>query len=192
MTSDVLNQAGRPVPSRGGGLVRLASVVLGIAAFAVGVLLLANPATAARSLAVLVCLALVVGGLLEIANARETAHRWPGLLLGAVLVVGGVLAVAWPSATLWSLAVITGVSLVVHGLGRIAVAVADRATEPGWGWSAVAGVLNVVVGILALVWPAATVRILSLLLGVQVIVFGFVLAVTALVRRPQRPVSPQA
>ena len=56
------------------------------------------------------------------------------------------------------------------------------------GWSAVAGVLNVVVGILVLAWPTATVRVL----GVQVIVFGFVLAVTALVRRPQRPVPPQA
>jgi uncharacterized membrane protein HdeD (DUF308 family) len=54
-----------------------------------------------------------------------------------------------------------------------------RSEVPGWGWLALAGVFNIVVGILALAWPEATVLVLSLLLGAQVIVFGLFLLVAA-------------
>jgi uncharacterized membrane protein HdeD (DUF308 family) len=80
---------------------------------------------------------------------------------------------------LWTLAVLTGLSLIVQGIARTALAFAGRAEIPGWGWVAVAGAFNIVVGILALAWPEATVLVLSLLLGAQIIVFGLFLLVAA-------------
>ena len=38
---------------------------------------------------------------------------------------------------------------------------------------------NILVGIIALAWPEATVLVLSLLLGAQIIVFGLVLLIAA-------------
>jgi uncharacterized membrane protein HdeD (DUF308 family) len=45
-------------------------------------------------------------------------------------VVGGLLAASWPNVTVWTLALLRGVSLLVHGAVRIIVAVADRAALP--------------------------------------------------------------
>jgi uncharacterized membrane protein HdeD (DUF308 family) len=153
--------------------------VLGVAAVVVGLVLTFNPFAAARTLGLLLGLALVITGCLEIAVGWDSGHRTRGALLGAVLVVGGLLAAFWPGVTVWTLAVLTGVSLLLHGIGRIALAFAARAEVPGWGWLAVAGALNVVVGILALAWPEATVLVLSLILGAQIVVFGVLLLISA-------------
>jgi uncharacterized membrane protein HdeD (DUF308 family) len=161
------------------GMARVGMGVFGAAAVVVGGVLLFNPYAAVRTLALLLGLALVIGGCLEIALGWESDRLGPAVVLGGVLVVGGLLAAFWPGVTVWTLAVLTGVSLLVHGLTRIALAIAGRGVIPGWGWLALAGVVNVVVGILALAWPEATVLVLSVLLGLQVLAFGVIVLVTA-------------
>ena len=54
-----------------------------------------------------------------------------------------------------------------------------RSEVRGWGWLAFAGVVSVVAGIAALVWPEARVFVLSLILGFQVLTFGVCLLVVA-------------
>jgi uncharacterized membrane protein HdeD (DUF308 family) len=147
----------------------------------VGVVLLANPAAAARTLALLLGLSLVVAGALEIALGWDTDRRGLTTVLGGVLVVGGLLAAFWPDVTLWTLAVVTGISLLVHGLARIAVALLARAEIPGWGWLVLAGAVNAAFGIVVLTWPEATVLVLSLLLGAQVLAFGALVLAAAFV-----------
>jgi uncharacterized membrane protein HdeD (DUF308 family) len=179
MTADVSSSYPNAPTAGHGGAGRTVMAVLGGAAVVVGVVLLFNPVAAARTLALLLGLALVIGGCLEIASGWDSDRRIPEIVLGAVLVVGGLLAALWPGVTLWTLAVLTGVSLLLHGVGRVVLAFAVRREIPTWGWLALAGVLNIVVGILALAWPEATVLVLSLLLGAQILVFGVVLLIAA-------------
>jgi uncharacterized membrane protein HdeD (DUF308 family) len=171
--------AGAP-PARHTG-VRVAVGLLGLAALVVGIVLLFHPVSAAHALALLIGLAFVVAGLLEVAVGWSSGHRTSALVLGALLVIAGVLAAAWPGATLWTLVLITGLSLIVHGIARVALAIAARSEIPGWGWLAFAGVVNVLVGVLAIAWPEATVFVLSFILGLQVAVFGLVLVCAAFV-----------
>jgi uncharacterized membrane protein HdeD (DUF308 family) len=166
-------------PAKHSGVGRVGVAVFGIAAVVVGGVLLFNPFAAARTLALLIGLALVIGGCLEVAFSWDSDRRAIAVLPGVLLVVAGLLAAFWPGVTLWTLAVLTGVSLLLQGLVRIALAFAGRSEIPRWGWLAVAGAFNVIVGILALAWPEATVLVLSLLLGVQVLVFGVLLVVAA-------------
>jgi uncharacterized membrane protein HdeD (DUF308 family) len=160
---------------------RVAVGLLGLAALVVGVVLLFNPVTAARALALLIGVALVIGGLLELAVGWESEHRWRAFLLGAILVIGGVVAAAWPGPTLFTVALVTGLSLIVHGAVRVGVAVLGRHEVPGWGWLALAGAVNVVVGVIAIAWPQATVFVLSVVLGLQIAVFGLLLLIAAFV-----------
>jgi uncharacterized membrane protein HdeD (DUF308 family) len=172
MTADVSSSySGAPTTGHS-GLARTGLALFGGAAVIVGGILLFNPYAAVRTLALLLGLSLVIGGCLEIALGWESGRRAAAILLGAVLIVGGLLAAFWPEATVWTLAVLTGVSLLVHGLARVAVAFAARAQVPRWGWLALAGAVNVAVGILVLAWPEVTVLILSVMLGVQVLAFG--------------------
>jgi uncharacterized membrane protein HdeD (DUF308 family) len=170
--------AGAP-SARHSGPARTGMAVFGAAALVVGVVLLLNPYAAVRTLALMLGLTLVIGGCMELALGWDSGRRVSSLVLGAILVLGGLLVAFWPDVTVWTLAVLTGVSLLAHGAGRIALAVIGRAEIPGWGWLVMAGVVNILVGILALSWPEATVVVLSLILAVQVLVFGLFLLVAA-------------
>ena len=179
MTADVGNSySGTPAAGHS-GLARTGMLLFGVLAVGVGIFLLLNPFAAVRTLALLLGLSLVVGGCLEIAAGWESRRRASSLVLGAVLIVGGLLVAFWPEVSVWTLAVLTGLSLLLHGIGRIVIAFAARADIPGWGWLALAGAVNVVVGILALAWPEATVLVLSVILGLQVLAFGVLVLVAA-------------
>jgi uncharacterized membrane protein HdeD (DUF308 family) len=188
MTADVSSSYSGAPTSGHSGLARTGMVLFGGAAVVLGVFLLFNPFAAVRTLALLLGLSLVIGGCLEIALGWESGRRASGILLGAVLIVGGLLAAFWPEATVWTLAVLTGVSLLVHGLTRIVLAFAARAEIRGWGWLALAGVVNTVVGIVALAWPEATVVILAVMLGLQVLAFGVLVLLGAFSGSRSHPV----
>jgi uncharacterized membrane protein HdeD (DUF308 family) len=178
MTASVSPADTDPSPSKHTGM-RIVVALIGLATVVVGVVLLFNPVKAAHTLALLLGLAFVLGGLLEIAIGWESRSRWGSVVLGGILVVGGLLAMVWPGVTLWTIALVTGLSLVLHGIGRIVLAVAARHEVTGWLWLALAGAFGVLFGILALAWPEATVLVLSLVLGAQVIVFGVLLMAAA-------------
>jgi uncharacterized membrane protein HdeD (DUF308 family) len=187
MTAGVSSSYSGAPPARYSGAARTGIALLGGAAVVIGLVLMFDVVAAVRTIALIIGLALVVNGCLEIAVGWDSGHRLRGVVLGGVLVAGGLVAAFWPGVTVWTLAVLTGLSLLLHGIGRIAVAFADRAEIPGWGWLALAGAFNVVVGILALSWPEATVRVLCVLLGIEVVVFGLLLLAWAFIGASAQP-----
>lgn len=169
-----------------------AFVALGVVAAVLGLLLVLDLFTAVATLAVLVALGLLVTGigeLLSLGRYRPVLNA----VAGVALVVGGVLALVWPDITLWALAVVVGIDLVVVGVIRIVGALELRGQD--WGWLLAGGVLSVVVGLVALVWPEATILVLGVLLGVRVLLFGieelaFGLALRSLHRTAEPPRAP--
>src|SRR4051794_26208980 len=118
MTANVSDRYADAAPSGTG--MRVVIGVLGLAALVIGIVLLFNPVAAAHTLALLLGLSLVIGGLLEMAVGwGGERRRWASVVLGALLVIGGVLAIVWPHVTLFTVALIVGTSLIVHGALRI-------------------------------------------------------------------------
>lgn len=108
-----------------------AFVALGVVAAVLGLLLVLDLFTAVATLAVLVALGLLVTGigeLLSLGRYRPVLNA----VAGVALVVGGVLALVWPDITLWALALVVGVDLVVVGVIRIVGALELRGQD--WGW----------------------------------------------------------
>ena len=89
------------------------------------------------------------------------------------------------TAAFWAVVINTvfgvGISLLLHGFTRLALAIVGRKEIHRWGWLALAGAVNIVVGIIALAWPGVTIAVLSLVLGFQIIVFGAVLLAVAFI-----------
>jgi uncharacterized membrane protein HdeD (DUF308 family) len=159
----------------------LLSVVLGAALVLLGVWLLANLYESVTVLAVLVGISLIVTGLAEavaLGGSAETGGL--GVLAwvaGGLLVLTGLLLVAWPDATLWAVAVLAGAGLVVAGAVHAVRALADRGGDADRSERLLElgiGALGVVVGVIVLAWPDATLLVLAVLLGVRAIATGLV------------------
>lgn len=150
-------------------------VVGGLAVMVLGVLLLANLFEAATTLALLVAIALAFQGVDEIVNAPRYQPRWPGYILGVLYLITAVWAVSWPGITLWALAVVVGVGFLLSGVVELVMLVRFHHDLP-YRWTFIAlALLTILVGIIALAWPAATILVLAVLLGVRVFIEGLVL-----------------
>ncbi|WIX77793.1 HdeD family acid-resistance protein [Amycolatopsis carbonis] len=121
-----------------------------------------------------------VGGL--VMDPRRT---WPLVLVRGVLaVVFGVIALIWPGVTVLALALVFGVYALVDAVGAFM-----QAFRPGDGAHrfayALLGVLGLAAGVLALVWPGATILVLATLVGAWAVVTGIAEIVAAIRLRKQ-------
>jgi uncharacterized membrane protein HdeD (DUF308 family)/alpha-beta hydrolase superfamily lysophospholipase len=106
-------------------------VAAGLVWIAVGVAVLAWPDLTTRGLAVLVGVALIAGGVLDVAAGirGSTDERLASIVGGASSVVFGVLALSWPSVTVLVIAVVFGFRLVMFGLRLAWSSYRDRAGD---------------------------------------------------------------
>jgi uncharacterized membrane protein HdeD (DUF308 family) len=101
-------------------------------------------------------------------------------LRGVLALIFGVLALVWPGVTVLALALLFAAYAVVDGVGMTVSGLSRGA--PGRRWPYVlAGIVGIVAGVLAALWPAVTALALVLLAGVWAIVTG-VLEIVAAVR----------
>lgn len=93
-------------------------LVGGLVWISLGVVVIAWPGITVRALAVVVGVALVVGGLLDVvAGLRgSTDQRFAAVVSGAASAIFGVLAISWPSVTVLVVAVVFGFRLVQVGV----------------------------------------------------------------------------
>jgi uncharacterized membrane protein HdeD (DUF308 family) len=152
----------------------LLSVLAGVVLVAVGVWMLANLYESVTVLAVLVGLSLIVGGIVEAVALGGAGGLGPvAWVAGGLLVAAGIVVLAWPDATLWTIAILAGAALIVAGLVRAAAALAHR-ERPDWPAGLAVGVLGVVVGAVVLAWPGATLVVLAIVFGIRAVATGLV------------------
>lgn len=145
------------------------SLLIGVPLVVLGLWMLANPFESVAVLAWLVGVSLMIGGLLEIAGLRGAGR--PAWLAGGLLVLAGLVVLAWPDITLGVLAFLAGVSLLLWGGLRLFFAVANHG-RAGWIGELVLAALSLVLGVLILVWPEATVVVIAVFFGVRAILTG--------------------
>ncbi|GAA2590246.1 HdeD family acid-resistance protein [Dactylosporangium fulvum] len=110
-------------------------------------------------------------------------EAWLLGIRGVLAVVFGILAVVWPGVTVIALALLFGVFAIVTGIEQLVHAMrpATGPSNPVTGFAdgkgpriarAVAGVVGIVVGIMAIVWPGITAVALAILVGVWAVLIG--------------------
>ncbi|WP_084958945.1 HdeD family acid-resistance protein [Thermoactinospora rubra] len=83
---------------------------------------------------------------------------WMLLIRGIAAIIFGILAIVWPGITLLALVWLFGAYAVVDGV--FAIGAAFRHSSRSKVWLLVTGVLSVLAGIIALVWPGITALVL--------------------------------
>ncbi len=149
-------------------------LVMGILSVGIGTWLIFSPEVAITTLALLLAIALFFNGLSELVTAGDRLRPWVGYLLGAMFLVAGLVVLLRPGKSLWFLAVVVGISVIVTGAVQLVLALSERDQIRHWALLAVLGGIGIVVGILAIAWPEITVWALALLIGIRLLIWGVV------------------
>lgn len=97
---------------------------------------------------------------------------WAVLLRGVFAIVFGIVALVWPSVTVWALVVVFGAYAIVDGISAIIRSVQARKVESGWVWWLLGGVVSLIAGIVAFVWPGITALAAVFVIGIWAIMGG--------------------
>src|SRR5215210_3058377 len=97
---------------------------------------------------------------------------WVLALRGLVAIVFGLLAFLWPGITLWALILLFGAYMLVDGVFAIVAGVRAAGNEARWWLLLVEGILGVLAGIVAFLWPGLTALALLYFIAAWAIVTG--------------------
>lgn len=133
-------------------------------------------ATVVATLATVIFLGavLLAGGVVDIASALATRH-WRGfglsLVGGILMAILGIMLMARPAVGAGVLTLLLALVLLGSGIGRIVFSLVER--FPSWGWSALSGVVAVVLGALVLSgFPSSAFWFLGLVIAVELLFRG--------------------
>jgi uncharacterized membrane protein HdeD (DUF308 family) len=148
----------------------------GIVTLAAGIAALVWPAVTLLAVAVLFGVQLIFFGVFRFVSAFATedesgGHRVLMALLGVLALIIGLYALRHVLLTIVALALLLGIFWVVNGATELFAALSRHETAQR-GWVAFMGVLSLIAGIILLVYPAISVVVLAVVVGVWLVVFG--------------------
>lgn len=99
------------------------------------------------------------------------ARRWPLVVVrGVVAILFGIMAIVWPGITVLALAILFGVYTLLDGIMALTMSFGQRGSDRVY--LMVLGVLGIVAGLIALIWPGITVVVLLVVIAVWAIFAG--------------------
>jgi uncharacterized membrane protein HdeD (DUF308 family) len=106
-------------------------------------------------------------------NLKSVANAvwWLVLLRGILLAIFGIIALVSPGIALLALIWVFGLFAILEGIAAVVIGIRSRG-EPQWVWTIVQGVVSVLAGIIALIWPGLTALALLFVVAFWAIVVG--------------------
>jgi uncharacterized membrane protein HdeD (DUF308 family) len=97
---------------------------------------------------------------------------WLVALRGALFVLFGLMAFAWPGLSLVTLVLLYGVFAIADGVVALVAAIKGRGTGGATGWLIFVGIAGLIAGVITLLWPGLTALALLYLIAWWCIVKG--------------------
>jgi uncharacterized membrane protein HdeD (DUF308 family) len=105
---------------------------------------------------------------------------WVLLLRGIFAALLGVFAIVWPGITLWVLIIAFGAFALVDGIVGIALGISGRVNGRSWWEMILLGLLGVLAGVIAFLWPGVTAVILLIIIASWAIIHGVLEIIAAI------------
>ena len=136
---------GRKAASGAWGLV----LAVGVVAVVFGILVLANIWGSVHLVAIFAGLFLLFAGVLQffIGGGGKTGR----IVAGVIAIIAGIALIAWPEASVKTVAVIVGLAFLISGISVVVAAIAARGD--GYGVVVGFGVVIAIVGLVFIIWP---------------------------------------
>ena len=159
------------------------TIATGVIVLLMGLLAMGSPFIAGLSIAMVVGILFIIGGIGQLAFAFQTGRRIFNIILGVLTVVVGIYMVMNPAAALASLTIFLAAYLIVSGIFEALMAFQIKPAN-GWGWSLFSGIISVLLGVM--IWnqfPLSGAWAIGILLGVKLFFSGWTLLMFGLVAR---------
>ena len=151
-------------------------LLVGLLSIVAGVIILLKPSDSLATLAVIAGIFLLLDGILELADSfmRSTSDRGLVALVGVLSAIVGVLLIRHPIGGVAAVALLIGIWLIAIGVIRFATAFAEYENR---GWHALAGIVEVIAGVVIVANPDIGFGTLALLVGLGFIFNGIAMAI---------------
>ena len=156
-------------------------LVFGLSAVGLGVALVFWPGKTLTVVLILIGIYMLIFGVVRFLVAlfdSSVEHRWLEAFLGIAGVVFGLVVVRQPEGALAVVVLLTGLFWLIAGFVDLFRGITDGAL-PNRGLRIGLGILAIAAGAVLLLWPAATVTVLAIVAGIQLVVSGVFEAVAA-------------
>jgi uncharacterized membrane protein HdeD (DUF308 family) len=104
---------------------------------------------------------------------------WAVALRGVFAIIFGVIALFMPGAAMGALVLLFAAYMLVDGIFAIVAAVKAARQHERWGWLVVEGIIDLIAGTIALVWPLATIVAFVYVMAAWAIISGAALTAAA-------------
>lgn len=120
----------------------------------------------------------------EAMSALLAQNWWAVALRGVFAIIFGLIALLVPGATILSLVLFFAAYMLVDGVFSIVAAVRAASHHQRWGLLVLEGIVDILVGVIALAWPGLTVVFFITLMAVWSLITGVLEIVAAFKLNP--------
>ena len=165
-----MNELSENIKPRGRNLT-----IFGVITIILGILAMLAPGLTGISIAMLVGVFVIGGGIVRMIWAFQAGSLGRGLLMfaiGGLTLLCGIFLVANPLFASGVLTIILGIYFVVDGIFEITASFQVK-PAPGWGWMLFGGIVSLLLGIL--IWrqfPISGALAIGVFLGIKLILSG--------------------
>lgn len=127
----------------------------------------------------------------DVSNQDGKGHLshywWLRLIAGIVLIVAGIVVFSYPSQSYVALTLLFGIVILISGIAQLAGGIAGGRYYRSRAWAIVAGVLDIIIGILFMCWPAMTAYVIPIILAIWFLYSGILaISFSAQMRKGQQ------
>jgi len=168
--------------------------VFGVIAIVLGMLAMLAPVLTGLSVALLLGIAMLAGGLVRMIWAFQAGGLGKGVVvfaIGGLTLLCGIALLANPLLAAGVLTIVLAVYFVLDGVVEISASLQVR-PRPGWGWLLFGGIVSILLGVM--IWrqfPLSGPWAMGILLGIKLFFVGLIMvtggaAVRATASEPER------
>jgi uncharacterized membrane protein HdeD (DUF308 family) len=148
-------------------------LILGVLWILFGMFVLSYNVGSLLALAIFAGVTFIFTGVNQIlAATRAESWRWLYLVGGALSILAGLIAFAWPGRTLLVISVVLAWFLVFKGIVDVIAAFTNHG-RPYWWVTLILGILELLLGIWAVGYPGRSLFVFVNLVGIYAIFYGF-------------------
>lgn len=160
-----------------------AFAIRGLIAIIFGIIAIFFPATAFLSLVLVFGIFALVDGIFSIVavfvSGAHSESWWWLVLEGAFGILIGILTLIQPAAMGLAWILVIAAWAIITGILEIFTAVRLRKVITGEGWMILSGILSILFGILAAVYPQSGAFAIGLIIGIYALMFGITMLMLA-------------